>query len=157
QIARLRQRLQKYYETEGGACTERFVIPLGSHELRVEHVAPSPREPVPTNEAAPRHWPWLWILGTICATLLAITAVFGLALYRERSKTGRPVQAPTRLWASFFGNGRPTRIVLPSPVFLSFPHSGMPSAIMMRDTKVNDFLATGESPAINAVQRIFGK
>jgi hypothetical protein len=81
----------------------------------------------------------------------------GIALYRERNVSRRPIQAPTRLWGSFFANGRPTRIVLPSPVFLSFPHSGAAGAIMFRDTNLNDFRSTGASPTVTAVQRIFGE
>jgi hypothetical protein len=82
----------------------------------------------------------------------------GIALYRERSRRGRTVQTPTRLWSSFFANGRPARIVLPSPVFLSFPRQDKSGGgIMMRDTNVNDFLASSASPAINAAERLFGK
>jgi len=81
----------------------------------------------------------------------------GIALYRERGMSRRPIQAPTRLWGSFFANGRPTRIVLPSPVFVSFPHSGASGAIMMRDTNLNDFLSIAASPAVTAVHRIFGE
>ena len=96
-------------------------------------------------------------LGLVCVTLFVIAAALGIALYRERSVSRRPIQAPTRLWGSFFANGRPTRIVLPSPVFLSFPHSGAPGAIMLRDTNLNDFRSIGASPAATAVQRLFGE
>jgi hypothetical protein len=158
QIARLRQRLQRYYEVEGQECTERFVIPLGSHDLRVERVErPIAPEPAPNIEAKPRGGHWIRILGLLCGALFLISAALGIALYRERSMRGKVVQAPTRLWASFFANGRPTRIVLPSPVFVSFPRSDKTGAIMVRDTNVNDFLAYGASPAVNAIERVFGK
>ena len=40
QISRLRQRLEKYYEEEGQARAEqRIIIPLGSHQSRIETVA----------------------------------------------------------------------------------------------------------------------
>ena len=39
QISRLRQRLEKYYEEQGAQDPERIVIPLGSHQIRIESTA----------------------------------------------------------------------------------------------------------------------
>src|SRR6185437_12471549 len=38
QISRLRQRLEKFYEDEGKDAEERVAIPLGSHQIQIEHV-----------------------------------------------------------------------------------------------------------------------
>src|SRR5690242_16028684 len=45
QISRLRQRLEKFYEEEGKDLQERLVIPLGSHQMQIEHVACEPNLP----------------------------------------------------------------------------------------------------------------
>ncbi len=36
QISRLRQRLERFYESEGQHATERLIIPLGSHQVHIE-------------------------------------------------------------------------------------------------------------------------
>src|SRR5215469_12836371 len=75
QVARLRQRLQRYYEVEGQDCAERFVIPLGSHELRVEKVQHPVCPPTPPNvEIGSRLSPVTRTLGLLCVVLFVISA-----------------------------------------------------------------------------------
>jgi hypothetical protein len=161
QISRLRQRLEKFYEHEGKDCAERLAVPLGSHSIQIEcvdvpvkalSVAPEPtRIPVaiqPSKAAAVLSW--------ICAVLLITSIALGVALYRGRSSSKQGSNPePARFWKSFFGNGRQSRIILPTPVFLAFsPRPG--ESVMFRDTTVNDFNAREKSAGFEALHRLMG-
>ena len=161
QISRLRQRLEKYYEQEGQDCGERLVVPLGSHQVQIEPVnkpvkvvtvLPSARGAHPAEYLAK----FPIILATLCAVLLVTSVSSGVALYRaRRSQKQTAVQEVARFWKSFFGNGRQTRIILPTPVFLSFsPRPG--EAVMFRDTTVNDFRERERSEGFQALARLMG-
>lgn len=158
QVSRLRQRLEKYYEQEGAGCRERLSIPLGSHQIRVEAVeraltpAPLPEGPIIAVEWVGRRRRALAVLTLACVALTLTCAVLGIALYQARTAPARPLQEAGRFWKSFFANGRPTRIVLPSPVFFSFR-----SGVMLRDVKINDFLDGDSSRAVTLSSQIFGK
>jgi hypothetical protein len=154
QISRLRQRLEKFYEHEGKDCSERLVVPLGGHQIHSEKVAPASFAVV-TPVDPPR--PGMPVaLALLCACLMLACAGLGLALYRAHADKGvAPVHETPRFWETFFGNGQHSRIILPTPVFLSFsPHPG--DSIMFRDTTVNDFDARRESNGYAALQKQMG-
>ncbi len=155
QVSRLRQRLGKFYEQEGQECPQRIVIPLGSHQIRLEFVKPRPAPDAEAALAAAKllnaRKRWIHVLSAVCVLLVLVCGALGLALYRSRTAVTRPVQETSRFWKSFFTNGRPTRIVLPSPVFFSFP--GGP---MLRDVRINDFLDGDSSRAVKILHRFFG-
>ena len=77
QISRLRQRLERFYESEGQHATERLIIPLGSHQVHIESakVAMTVVHPVKTLPAGTRR-PML-ILGIACAVLTVACATLG--------------------------------------------------------------------------------
>jgi hypothetical protein len=75
-----------------------------------------------------------------------------VSLYRSRTAPNRPIQEAGRFWKSFFANGRPTRIVLPSPVFFSYRNG-----VMLRDITINDFLDGHSSKLVTAASQIFGR
>jgi hypothetical protein len=159
QISRLRQRLEKFYELDGKDCGERITVPLGSHTIQLECVDVPAREP----PVAPRLRPATVqtsripiLLAYLCAGLLITSAVLAIALYRSRSaqKQGSAPET-TRFWKSFFGNGRESRIILPTPVFLSFsPRPG--ESLMLRDTLVNDFNSREKSAGFAALHQLMG-
>lgn len=164
QISRLRQRLDKYYEEEGSRLAERIVIPLGTHQIRIEPVASTPvaaPDPIapPEPKSPPRSRATI-LLALVCA-LLSIACI-GLAVALARGKAEAKPAASTpevpQFWKSFFGNGRPTRIILPTPVFFSFKSkAGDPgSTVMLRDTEINDYANRDRSPQFRLLERTLG-
>jgi hypothetical protein len=153
QISRLRQRLEKFYEREGQDCSERLVVPLGSHQIQVEYVPMATVVEIPAPRRVSR---LVAVLSVICVALLVASAGLGVALYRARTASKPAVSQETpRFWKSFFGNGRHTRIILPTPVFLSFsPHPD--ESIMFRDTRVNDFAARKKSEGYETLEKLMG-
>jgi hypothetical protein len=158
QISRLRQRLEKFYQQEGGACSERIVIPLGSHHIDIETVeAPEvvvPPKPLP--EPAPSAVN-LYLL--VACTVLAMAAIgLGAALVWTRATAARTtLPAAPRLWQAFFGNHLPTRIILPTPIFLSFSPNGPLATIMVRDTSINEFDDREHSAQYPALTKMMGQ
>lgn len=143
QISRLRQRLDKYYEEEGARQLERISIPLGSHQVQVEAAEPEAAEEQPAPSARqPARSRTVVYLAAACAMLAVVCVGMAWALVARRSNAAIAgvVEAP-RFWKTFFGNGRPTRIILPTPVFFSFGHAQADrrSTVMLRDTEINDY------------------
>jgi hypothetical protein len=159
QISRLRQRLERYYEEEGRGAPERIAIPLGSHLVRIEPVklAPPPDPPTaPVAVPVVLHKPSrmnLYLMA-LCAVLLVACSV----LIATRPTPGAQRIEPVRFWKAFFGNGRSTRIVLPTPLFFSFQRqqSDRFGAIMLRDTEVNDFGKRATSPQYRQLESLLG-
>jgi hypothetical protein len=167
QISRLRQRLEKFYEDEGKNLEERIVIPLGSHQIQVERV--------PCIESLPEGSAIVFVgdqnhsssgiskrsaivLAGCIVALLAICGVQAKLLSDARHASSSSQQSAPWFWKSFFGNAKPTRIVLPTPTFFSFqvPGRAAKSAVMFRDTEVNEFAAGGRSPAYQMLERVLG-
>jgi hypothetical protein len=165
QISRLRQRLERFYESEGQNATERLVIPLGSHQVQIEAAeatrdgSPDRVSPWIAEAPKPRRGRAVLALGIACVVLAGACAVLGLELLRTRHEEkapGNPVAAA--FWQRFFGNGRRTRIVLPTPVFFSFhvPTLDPNGNIMFRDTDVNDFESRGRSTPLRSLEKTLG-
>jgi hypothetical protein len=147
QISRLRQRLEKYYEQEGKDCGERVVVPLGSHQIRIETVHQPVAVPVPEPKSSP-----LLVLAILCGLLLLTSIALAVSLYKQKQAAPPEV---ARFWKAFFGNNRPTRIILPTPVFLVFsPRPG--ESIMFRDTTVNDFESREKSTGYHEMDKLMG-
>ena len=163
QISRLRQRLEKYYEQEGKDRPERLVIPLGSHQVQINLITQPEKEltVLPKVEFTPARTavsqPML-LLALLCSALLITTVVLTVLLYRTRSSPKAPAtqQDVANFWKGFFSNGRQSRIILPTPVFLSFsPRPG--DSIMFRDTTVNEFEARERSAGFHALHKLMGE
>jgi Transcriptional regulatory protein, C terminal len=163
QISRLRQRLDKYYEEEGAQQLERIIIPLGSHQIRLEALpAASVPEPDrdPNVDGQPSRRRTVIYLSAACATLVIVCVCLAVALAASRASArsaGGAVHAP-RFWNAFFGNGRRTRIILPTPVFFSFGHDSgdRRSTVMLRDTEINDFANRESSSEYRQLERKLG-
>jgi hypothetical protein len=134
-------------------------VPLGSHTIQVECVNVPVQEPpvaLPLRPGAVQTSRIPILLTSLCATLLITSTVLAIALYLSRSaqKQGSAPET-TRFWKSFFGNRRQSRIILPTPVFLSFsPRPG--ESVMFRDTLVNDFNSREKSAGFAALHQLMG-
>ena len=150
QISRLRQRLEKFYLEEGRCRAERLSIPLGTHQLKLtKPVQDLLAEPLSTRIFVPeptKKNPATLYLLLLLACLAVACVVEGVWLHRARQmQTVEGTPALNWFWKSFLSNGLPTRVILPTPTFLSFKAPGSPGhSFMFRDTEVNDFrIATG--------------
>ena len=156
QISRLRQRLAKFYEEEGRDLTERLAIPLGSHQVQLRL---TPVEELPAEQSRirrPRSRALL-ALALGCGALLVISAAFAVALFRERAASAPKAVAPA-FWKTFFDNARPTRLILPTPVFFHWVIGGGEEghSLMFRDTEINDYRDHGKSPQVALFGQQFG-
>lgn len=163
QISRLRQRLDKFYLEEGRCCPDRFSIPLGTHQLKLERINQdiAAEPPVPdrtfVSEAIKRKGAGPPLLALVACLAIACV-VEGVWLHRARPL--QPSESPPSLiwfWKSFLSNGLPTRVILPTPTFLSFKAPGHAGhSFMFRDTEVNDFETATALPVFRQLSRSFG-
>lgn len=163
QISRLRQRLEKFYETEAQTAATRLVIPLGTHQLSVEPalaVAAGLLESCSNlDRAASRRVSCLVpFLASVCAILLVTCATLAIQLARRPAHAAPSAPMQARFWRTFFANGVPTRIILPTPVFMSYRYPGDKSdrTIMVRDTVVNDFSTRNGSRPLQLLDKNLG-
>lgn len=170
QISRLRQRLEKFYEDEGKDARERILIPLGSHQIRIDEASIEERSAgAPLADRSPilfvreesmfsRQRRGAFIaLALAVAVLLAICGVQARMLTNAR-RAAPPIKA-SWFWDSFFANRQPTRIILPTPTFFSFrvrDGHGRNSSVMYRDTEVNEFAGGRTSSPYLMLERLLG-
>ena len=130
QVARLRAKLKEFYETAGDSFPLRLSIPLGRHELQwtYEQAQIAPVSPL---ASVPNHY--LWITAAVVAVLVLFS--LGLLLQNRALRAGVPAApAPLpRFWKSFLVPGKPTVIVLPSPLYFFWPDHNM----YVRDLKIS--------------------
>lgn len=155
QISRLRQRVEKFYEQEGKDCRERVAIPLGGHTLRLETLAAEEPQAV----AHPAANPVNRRLALTCVALALLSLGLAAALLQTRmSHVAATRAAVPGFWRRFFSAGRPTRIILPTPVFFSFGNVGERdgNTIMVRETSVNEFRKSARNPLLAELEKKFG-
>jgi hypothetical protein len=169
QISRLRQRLERFYEDEGQNCSERLLIPLGSHQLQfkqfprlIESESPSRLATAPLAlPAVSSHRKLVYWLAVATATLAIVCLVqtFRLHAISLSSKNAASLQHTPWFWKSFFANGKPARVTLPTPIFFSFsrPASDTKHAVMLRDTEINEFADGAQSSAFGALEKMLGR
>jgi hypothetical protein len=172
QISRLRQFLARYYESEGRHSTVRLVIPIGTHQIQLVRVAPE-TEPGDYSQAAdgihsvsivppspqPSRTKRLLVpvlSGVIVALLLCISWLIWSQPLQERRIASASRQELPLFWKMFFNNNKPTRIVLPTPVFFSWGPPAHEHTLIVRDTYVNDFAKLESSAPINDLKKRLG-
>jgi hypothetical protein len=149
QVARLRAKLKEFYETAGDSFPLRLSIPLGRHELQwtYEQAQIAPVSPL---ASVPNHY--LWITAAVVAVLVLFS--LGLLLQNRALRAGVPAApAPLpRFWKSFLVPGKPTVIVLPSPLYFFWPDHNM----YVRDLKISEFENWQASPFIRDMAQKWG-
>jgi hypothetical protein len=150
-VLRLRQKLREYYEAEGARSTVRFTVPSGSLALNVEEllepVEPSPDPPLHGADPSQRRsvWPGLFALAVVLAVIGWVQAL------RTQPAASETLALPP-FWKRVLGNDRPTRLVIPSPIFLQWPGR----EVRVRDVRINDFHRVDESAEIQELKRRYG-
>ena len=147
-IARLRQKLKEYYETDGADEPVRLSIPLGTHQLVVSH-APEP-------SVAPG--PWLSPRGVAALSVVAALAV--LAGWMLRGVADRPAVASVAerpaldpFWRSFLGDVNNVTVVFSTPTFFLWGNGDM----RVRVTSVRKFEDFSDSPGLQALGEALGE
>lgn len=161
QISRLRQRLDKYYLEEGRCCPDRFSIPLGTHQLKLEKInqdaAAEPPDRIFASEAVKGNGATPYLLALVACLAIAC-ALEGVWLHRApQSQPSDNTPSLNWFWRSFLSNGLPARVVLPTPTFLSFSvpgHAG--HSLMFRDTEVNDYETATALPVFRQLSSSLG-
>jgi hypothetical protein len=149
QVARLRTKLKEFYEAVGASFPLRLSLPLGRHELHWNYQAPQkPR--AATWRVFPKRYLWGVVL-----TELALAVVCVALLVQNRSlKASLPAPASPipRLWQSFLMAGKPTAIVVPSPLYFFWPSRQM----YIRDLQISDFTNWSASPFLKETAAKWG-
>ena len=139
QAARLRAKLKEFYEAEGDSFPLRLSLPRGHHELHWAYQPPHKSLSSRLSVVPARYW---WVLGVSNLALVIVCAV--LALQNRGLRASMPAPRPPipRLWQSFLMPGKPTTIVVPSPLYFFWPSHQM----YVRDLQITDFTNWLSSP-----------
>jgi hypothetical protein len=139
QVARLRAKLKDFYQASNGTFPLRLSVPLGRHELQWTY-EPAQKSLAARLSVVPRQY-W-WVIG-ICGLTLVLMCVLLAVQNRSLRAALPPPPAPLpRLWKSFLMDGKPTAIVVPSPMYFFWPSH----QVYVRDLQISDFPNWPSSP-----------
>lgn len=150
QVARLRTKLKEFYEVAGDSFPLRLTLPLGSHELHCVYQPPPQKAEPSILETVPRRY--LWVAGAIGVVLLIVVAALSFQVYRLKVSLPAAPAALPRFWQSFLMPGKSTTIVVPSPLYFSWPAK----KIVVRDYSTSDFVNWPESPVLKNLAKEWG-
>jgi len=150
QISRLRRKLKDFYDTEGAGGPYLLHIPMGTHVLTVlddpsrVSISPGP------DQEAERFSIRTLIQPLLAIACIALTILSAWLLWDRHKLAQRPVAQPASFWTSFLGAGAPVKIILPTPVFFTYPK--LPK-VHVRDTAINDFESWRNSETVTSLVR----
>lgn len=149
QIARLRAKLKEFYEHAGESFPLRLSIPLGRYELQWVHQPPATSVASRIGAFPVRYF---IAAATVCG-ILAIVCIY-LLLQNHALKTSlTAAQQPLpRFWQSFVSNRKPELIVVPSPLYFSWPDH----KVSIRDLNISDFSNWRTSPLLQSLGAKWG-
>jgi hypothetical protein len=139
QVARLRTKLKEFYETAGAEFPLRLSLPLGHHEVRWVYQRPQ-KAWISKFSTIPRRV--LWAIGLSELALIMACVVLLFEVRGLRSAIPAPPVPMPRFWRSFLTAGKPTAIVVPSPLYLFWPAHHT----YVRDLEISDFTNWRSSP-----------
>src|SRR6202030_3741633 len=149
QVARLRAKLKEFSEAAGDSFPLRLTIPLGRHELHWVYEPPQ-ISPVSPLAAVPRRY--LWTAGGLIAGLLLLCLPLLIQNRVLRASFPAPPPPLPRFWKSFLVAGKPTVIVLPSPLYFFWPDHN----VFVRDLKISEFENWQTSPVVRDMAQKWG-
>jgi len=123
QVAQLRKKLERYYQTEGAHDELILTIPRGRYQAHWHSRTETPPEmvePHPPIEAAPAPARARWLPAAIALAfglMLAVWLVFAAIPKREawQNNTAKKSPSVAKLWSSLLVPGRTTHVVLSDP------------------------------------------
>lgn len=142
QIARLRAKLKDFYDTAGDFPLK-LSIPRGRHELTVVSIPVTP----PQERSVPAPLPYL------VAGILTILLLAGLSLFLyARVQPGPSLPPLPRLWRTFAAGGKPSLVVVPSPLYFYWPERGT----YIRDLAISEYPNWQKSPVLRDLAKKWG-
>jgi hypothetical protein len=147
QVARLRTKLKDFYANAGDAFPLRVSIPVGRHDLTYTYTPPVR----PAKLSALRTTPsvLLWVGGGLIALLSVSTLV--LLLQNRALKASAPAPLPP-LWQTFAANGKPSLVVVPSPLYFFWPDH----RVYVRDLSISEFPKWSNSALLRELGQKWG-
>src|SRR5262249_5395117 len=118
QIARLRTKLKEFYEAAGETFPLRLSLPLGRHELQWTW-QPRQKSFLSILSAIPRRL--LLGIGISQLVLIVVCVLLLFHVRTLRSMIPAPAEPVPRFWRSFLSGGKPTVVVVPSPLYFFWP------------------------------------
>jgi hypothetical protein len=149
QVARLRIKLKEFYEKAGTDFPLRLSLPLGRHELEWTY-QPARKSFASTLNAFPQRY--LWGAGVTIATLAVVCVALLVQLRTLKASLPAPAIPLPRFWQSFLIAGKPTMIVVPSPLYLFWPSH----QVYVRDLQISDFTNWPSSPLLKEMAGKWG-
>lgn len=150
-IARLRQRLQAYYESEGKHDPIRFSIPVGAHRIsyaRAQNPVELPDPPAKESSVLRAHR-WRNIaIAALCGCL--IVAIHDYQAWRKLQNS---VPALHPFWSEALRCRKAYSIIVPSPQFFRWRKDGF----VARDFKVNSHDKISTSPPLMLLRERWGE
>ena len=149
-ISRLRQKLKEHADAAGAGDASpqyRVTLPQGGYHMEVVEA------PAPESVTLPPPMDWRRHAALAVFGLLLIAC--GFLVWENRRLAAAQVQPATplpRFWADLFRNGKPTSVVLPTPVFFEWADS----PLKVRDTRINDFDRSADSALLQPLIGKFG-
>jgi hypothetical protein len=139
QVARLRVKLKDFYQASNGTFPLRLSVPLGRHELQWTY-EPAQKSLATRLSVVPRQY-W-WVIGISELTLVLVCVLLAVQNRGLRAALPLPPASLPRLWKSFLMDGKPTVIVVPSPMYFFWPSH----QVYIRDLQISDFPNWPSSP-----------
>jgi hypothetical protein len=125
-------KLKDFYQAGNGTFPLRLSVPLGGHELRWTY-EPAQRSLKARLSVVPRQY-W-WVIGISGLILVLVCVLLAVENRRLRAALRPPPATVPRLWKSFLMDGKPTVIVVPSPMYFFWPSH----QVYVRDLQISDF------------------
>jgi hypothetical protein len=153
QVARLRTKLKEFYEGAGGAFPLRLSLPLGGHELRWAYQPPR-KSWLSALLSAVRAYPkrFLWGVGLTELALIVLCLVLLIQIRALKASLPVPATPSPRFWQSFLMAGKPTVIVVPSPLYFFWPSH----QVYVRDLGISDYPNWPTSPFLKETAEKWG-
>jgi len=139
QVARLRAKLKDFYQANNGSFPLRLSVPLGRHELHWTYEPPQKSLAARFRVVPTSYW---WIIGISELVMVAVVVVLAVQNRGLRAALPPPHTGEPRFWKSFLMDGKPTVVVVPSPMYFFWPSH----QVYVRDLQISDFPNWPASP-----------
>jgi hypothetical protein len=154
-IARLRQRLHLYYDSDGKNDTLRLQIPAGAYRIVLTPVACAEQDPLPTltpAERAPaeygsRYWRWIAIAAVAACVLI------GWHDFHTWQRLQSSTSAVHPFWNEALRCPKAYSVIVPSPQFFRWREDGF----VARDFRVNAHDQISQSPPLQLLRERWGE
>jgi hypothetical protein len=147
QIARLRAKLKDFYSTADQSFPLQLAIPLGRHDLTYTYVPVKIASPTPAQS-----FPKWYAAAAACALAALVVTCIALWMQNQRLKATTAPPPVSRVWQSFLAEGKPSLVVVPSPLYFYWPEQ----QVYVRDLTISSFVDWPNSPSLRDLGKQWG-